>query len=288
MESIANLAQAKPGLLMHLQWFDFTLKDDYQHLCSMIPCSEGLELTSCRMSEPRSFAQAMATSSLQAIKFSDLQWGGHSETLLFLRRLAEDVSAMKSLQELDMEAGSMYDNGSKEALDDALSALVSATAHCPRLKTLRVRPWFFYPQSMDCALADCLKTNEQLETIVVECQCMPPYGSDSGLVSPAVLSALKTNYTVQEITFSPYEDEYYSWDADFCKNVGTLCRLNRSGRAYMATDDSSKAKGIQVLESVNDHLDCVWTHLCENPAIVCAAGLPSTPRSDRKRKAPVM
>ena len=42
---------------------------------------------------------------------------------------------------------------------------------------------------------------------------------------------------------------------------------DRSGRPYLATDPGDVRAGVQVLEQVQDKLDCIYSHLRENPAL---------------------
>jgi hypothetical protein len=52
-------------------------------------------------------------------------------------------------------------------------------------------------------------------------------------------------------------------------DVGTILRLNEAGRRYLVEDGSSISKGVEVLISVINDINCVFLHLLENPSILC-------------------
>jgi len=51
-----------------------------------------------------------------------------------------------------------------------------------------------------------------------------------------------------------------------------IVHMNLSGRAYASTDPQNKEKGIKVLTSIIDNIDCLMIHLRENPHICSGAG----------------
>jgi hypothetical protein len=50
-------------------------------------------------------------------------------------------------------------------------------------------------------------------------------------------------------------------------DVGAILRMNAAGRRYLIQDGSSISKGVEVLSSVNDDINCVFLHLLENPRL---------------------
>jgi hypothetical protein len=50
-------------------------------------------------------------------------------------------------------------------------------------------------------------------------------------------------------------------------DVGAILRLNEAGRRYLVQDGSSVAKGVEVLASVSNEINCVFLHLLENPRL---------------------
>lgn len=49
--------------------------------------------------------------------------------------------------------------------------------------------------------------------------------------------------------------------------LGTLLRLNQTGRRYLIEDAASISKGVEVLIGVNNDLGCLFYHLLENPTL---------------------
>jgi hypothetical protein len=100
---------------------------------------------------------------------------------------------------------------------------------------------------------------------------------------------MMTNYTMEHMSF---EIESYktlrsedSWDKALETNIDSICRLNRAGRVYMATDARNRHEQLRVLEAVNDDLDCIFIHLRENPLVSDQHELAlSQSPEDRKRK----
>jgi hypothetical protein len=78
-----------------------------------------------------------------------------------------------------------------------------------------------------------------------------------------LLEALRQNYDLEHVIF-------YSMLADDAqKKADIICELNRAGRCYLLSADSTSAreKGIEVLSKVAHDLDCILTHLLENPVL---------------------
>jgi hypothetical protein len=50
------------------------------------------------------------------------------------------------------------------------------------------------------------------------------------------------------------------------RDVGAILRLNAAGRRYLI-DGSSISKGVEVLSRVNNDINCVFSHLLENPRL---------------------
>jgi hypothetical protein len=50
-------------------------------------------------------------------------------------------------------------------------------------------------------------------------------------------------------------------------NVDAILRLNGAGRRYLVQDGSSISKGVEVLSMVNNHINCAFLHLLENPRL---------------------
>jgi hypothetical protein len=63
-------------------------------------------------------------------------------------------------------------------------------------------------------------------------------------------------------------------------DVGAILRLNEAGRRYLIEDESSISKGVKVLSSVNDEINCVFLHLLENPRLCDRNALEAASDSD--------
>jgi hypothetical protein len=88
---------------------------------------------------------------------------------------------------------------------------------------------------------------------------------------------MKTNYSLTKIKLERL-------NPDTQENMAMYCALNKAGRGYMGSDATDKAKVIRVLDQVIDNLDCLFTHLCENPTICYRVGSVGGDQG-RKRKA---
>lgn len=63
------------------------------------------------------------------------------------------------------------------------------------------------------------------------------------------------------------EDGYFHFlPEDYGKCVIAIKRLNQAGRRYLIEDPGWKEKAVDVLNGVNDSIDCLFTHLKENPS----------------------
>jgi hypothetical protein len=51
------------------------------------------------------------------------------------------------------------------------------------------------------------------------------------------------------------------------RTVKAILRLNGAGRRYLIEDGSSISKGVEVLSTVSDDIECVFLHLLENPSL---------------------
>ena len=150
--------------------------------------------------------------------------------------------------------------------DIAMEQVVRGAARCSSLKMLRLEsPRFTEPIYQ--AMVDCVRrADSKLHEIKIRCSDNI-HGWD---VSDDLFKAMRTNYTIECVSVRrltkvgvrsvlPEEQQ---------KLIDALCRLNRQGRKYLATDASNKDKGVALLVSVSDDLNCLFYHMRENP-ILC-------------------
>jgi hypothetical protein len=112
----------------------------------------------------------------------------------------------------------------------------------------------------------------------------------------ALVSALELNATLKTLSLQSDPFDYTQNFVDFTvdevtqlvsilmKNYGLEClvpdircaddraieailKLNRAGRRYLIKDGASVSKGVEVLNAVNDDINCVFLHLLENPGL---------------------
>jgi hypothetical protein len=107
------------------------------------------------------------------------------------------------------------------------------------------------------AFAAALEQNTTLKTLCFR----PAYGSlgISDNAAKELVSTLKKNYKLESFP-----------DTDFDFRIGdvhAILRLNGAGRLYLIQDGSSIPKGVDVLSSVSNDINCVLLHLLENPAL---------------------
>ena len=99
-----------------------------------------------------------------------------------------------------------------------------------------------------------------------------------------MLDAFRGNYTL-EVFHALRSDARGFEDLDDLGSytqhtIRTITKLN----SYLATNASSRHKGVQVLASVSDDLDCLFYHLLENPSLCCFPRDPVTQLRRSKRK----
>ena len=107
---------------------------------------------------------------------------------------------------------------------------------------------------------EALAQNSTLKRLMID-TCISHHTKDvSAEGCKQLVVALKDNFGL--------EDEDMSWGRQRCykKNMETLARLNRSGRRYLL-GDIDRESGVCLLGQVSDSLDCLFTHLQENPSL---------------------
>jgi hypothetical protein len=71
-------------------------------------------------------------------------------------------------------------------------------------------------------------------------------------------------------------------DQDFQNLICTLVNLNKTDRTYIQDDPWDKVKGVSVLNSSVDSVDCLFLHMYENP-FLSVRSLPASSSLKRKR-----
>ena len=104
--------------------------------------------------------------------------------------------------------------------------------------------------------------------------------------SPALLKATLRNFMVQVLfqkTIGSNLVDAVSADPDTAKQFRMIANLNRAGRNYLVRDRGNKRKGVHMLGSLSDDLDCLFFHLREDP-VLCSrnSAVSEPPRKKRK------
>jgi hypothetical protein len=271
-QRIVNLLRIDAPILVDIHCLDFADMSAYTLFCT------GLAQATVRSVGLRGFfkvsdgallADALTSSTLRAISCSPLGFREQREATLFLKTFATELPTMRCLEELHVGTIEHFGHDIDEH-SELDAALIRATADCPCLKRLKIDLYRFscgYTEALDRALAHCVQASTSLEEIDVKRQCEANW--NEFLTCPALLDALKRNYTIQYIrlTSDPYPGSQSSWATASTTIINIMCRLNRSGRNYMAIDSNNHLQGLQVLDAVNDDLDCLYFHLRENPML---------------------
>ena len=146
---------------------------------------------------------------------------------------------------------------------DALGSVLHHVARSSNIHLLKVSHTSF-PPSLDLSLSECVRHQNAIVNYTL-CTRQNYSGKERQQHAlPKFIEALKTNYTVQKVTL---DGPAFEWDSDCKANVETLVRLNVAGRERVAMDPANKRKSIDVLNQVSEDMDCIFTHLCENPFI---------------------
>jgi hypothetical protein len=88
-----------------------------------------------------------------------------------------------------------------------------------------------------------------------------------------VAKLLEKNYALESLPGIDHENRV--------GDLGAILRLNVAGRRYLVSDGSSISKGVKVLSSVNDDVNCVFLHLLENPRL-CDRTAVDAPGADER------
>jgi hypothetical protein len=269
---IADLLRANKSITqVDLVRFIFTEELSFSNLCDGIAHAhlESLSVYCCTfVGSPHIFARAIAASQgLQNLEVSFVSFRKESDNVIFLGALVELIPQLENLCHFHFETDNAVKYyavdaeraGTMATLASHMAALIRALGQRPQLESFAIdaRGSFanlLEADAFDEALAACLRCSHHLECVKVD------HSFSKAREYPMLYEALKTNYTLQNFRLDQL-------DPDTAKNLLTLLMLNRAGRGYLAKDATDKGKAVQVLENVKDNLDCLFTHLCESPAV---------------------
>ena len=236
-----------------------------------------LALEACYINNSVALAHALADSHIKDISLTNVD--ANEPLSLFSETLAARLPLMQHLQTLIID---MVDRDKplleQLDLDSAMVGLAKAAANCPSLYSLGLA-MNAYSTSMDNALADLVRSSTLSE---LDVSAVSIHDGEKPCLFPLLLAALKSDYKLTSIKFGTIYIGTSPWDPDSVENARTLMSLNQAGRGYLGKDPTNRFQASHVLGQTSDNLDCIFTHLQENP-IVCA-GVTNVV-SNRKRKA---
>jgi hypothetical protein len=122
-------------------------------------------------------------------------------------------------------------------------------------------------------IISALQLNTTLKTLGFQCSDNNLYFTDNEVSQ--LVPILMKNYGLEHLV--PDMDIRCSND----RTVKAILRLNGAGRRYLIKDGSSISKGVEVLNAVNDDINCVFLHLLENPGLCNRRAVDATMRSRR-------
>jgi hypothetical protein len=99
--------------------------------------------------------------------------------------------------------------------------------------------------------------NRTLKTLWMKRENMPDMNKAD---AASLVQAVRKSYGLVELKVN--------CDDKTAKQLGTILRLNAFGRRYIVEENTRKL-GVEILAKVTGDLDCIYTHLLENPAVLC-------------------
>jgi hypothetical protein len=92
--------------------------------------------------------------------------------------------------------------------------------------------------------------------------------SASGVALTQTISPHLTPNLIHDLVDSDDLQEQLKLDKDLQSLIGGLVRMNKSGRNYVHAESSNTMKGVVVLNSVSNNVDCMFIHLRENVSLL--------------------
>jgi hypothetical protein len=134
------------------------------------------------------------------------------------------------------------------------------------------------PTDTACALIEyvlCSRTSmpvverDRLRNLITAFN-MPGFdASASGVALTQTLSPHLTPTLAHDLVESEYLQEQLRDNKDLQSLIGGLVRMNKAGRNYVQAESFNAVKGLVVLNSVSNNVDCAFVHLRENVSLMC-------------------
>jgi hypothetical protein len=93
--------------------------------------------------------------------------------------------------------------------------------------------------------------------------------SASGVALTQTLSPHLTPALVHDLVENEYLQEQLKDNKDLQCLIGGLVHMNKAGRNYVQAESFNAVKGLVVLNSVSNNVDCTFVHLRENVTLMC-------------------
>jgi hypothetical protein len=126
------------------------------------------------------------------------------------------------------------------------------------LESLSIRSWNDINAEEYCVVVTALQNNTTLKTLSLYHDHHNPHLLTFRLTDDEdkqMAALFKKNYTMVSLP-----------DLE-ARDVHAILRLNEAGRRYLVQDGTSISRGVKVLSRVNDDINCVFSHLLENPRL---------------------
>ena len=224
-----------------------------------------IEIINCNVGATVPFAEALAKSQVRGLRVATLHFDDDGKSLSWsYDQVAKRLPRMQCLEEI------MFEEMNRSPR--AATAFTRMAARCVLLKRLTINTRSYFA-TFDQALADCVKSNQLLEYIEFDA------GNYRHEVEhfPYLVDALKMNVSLQNFRFGKYNQVFiprFTSESSLQRFVNVICRLNRSGRAYMKSEPANRNVSNAVIAAVCDDFDCVLFHVRENP-MICEKGYPA-------------
>ena len=221
-----------------------------------------VDIINCNVGASIPFAEALAASRVRGLRVETLQFNDDGKSLSWsYEQVAKQLPSMPCLEEFAFKETNRSPR--------AATAFARMAARCMHLKRLTIDTQSHFA-TFDQALARCIESNQTLKYIGFLGGSFKNEAKDF----PCFVEAMKTNVSLQYFDCERsyrVRSAYSTSELSLQRNVDIICRLNRSGRAYVKSDPGNKAVSQSVLAAVADDLDCIFFHLRENP-IICGKG----------------
>ena len=109
------------------------------------------------------------------------------------------------------------------------------------------------------------------ENCGVECVSVPDTTIKNENQARRYLLAMKKNHRLRKVSVAYEVSGDHERMISLKKSIEMWEKLNRNGRHYLLEDEEDRSKGVEVIASVIDDIDCLYSHLREHPKLLPAS-----------------